>query len=136
MDATEATEVAADGVTVAVPRGTMDQFCYHVRMAAVFGLSGDVAESASESMLAWAILTTLWPDAADAALAASRELVGQEIAGASVEHRTAAARRAATQALDLEGHLVSVGMHDEATLYATVADRLDDVAASLANDPA
>lgn len=123
-----------DDVTVAVPRGTMEQYCYHARMAAVFGLAGDVAESASESMLAWAILTQLWPDAPAAALAASRELIGQEVAGTSEAHRSAAARRAATQALDLEGHFVSVGMHDEATLYATVADHLDEIVTTLAND--
>ena len=122
-----------DDNDVMLPQAAMDQFCYHVRMAAVFGVAGDVGESASEAVLAWAILDHLWPGAGDAALTASRELIGQDVAGSSEDHRAAAARRAEAQALDLEGHFVTVGMHDEATLYASVADRLEVVVGSLVN---
>ena len=38
-----------------------DQFAYHVRMAAVFAVAGQTEESASEAVLAWAMLTSQCP---------------------------------------------------------------------------
>jgi hypothetical protein len=110
------------------------QFSYHLRMAAVFAASGELDQSGSEAVLAWAILATAWPSAVDLALDTASELIGQEQAGVSEAHRLAARSRAHALALQLEGHYTSVGLHDVATLYESVAENLDTTIATLVND--
>lgn len=100
------------------------QFAYHVRMTAVFALAGEAVESASEAVLAWALLATNWPDAITSATETGAELIDQRVVALSDETRTAAAARARGLALDIQAHFVTVGRQDEATLYAEVAERL------------
>ncbi len=107
-----------------LPASTAGQFAYHVRMAAVFAVAGETDESASEAVLAWAILSTCWPGATEAAGVTADELIGQNQVGLSEQHRQAAHAKAHALALELEGHFVTTGQHDLATLYATVADEL------------
>lgn len=102
-------------------------------MAAVFAAAGELDQSGSEAVLAWAILATAWPSAVGLALDTSSELIGQEQAGVSETHRVAARNRAHALALALEGHYVSVGVHDVATLYENVAENLDATIATLTN---
>ena len=114
-----------------VPAPAAGQFSYHVRMAAVFALAGETVESASESVLAWAILANQWPDAEPAAAEVANELVDQRSAAVSESARSAALARARGLALDIEAHHVSVGCVDEATLYANVADTISDAVEAL-----
>lgn len=107
------------------------QVAYHTRMAAVFGIAGESGESSSESVLAWVMLCSCWPDAGAQAQTTASELVGQNVARLSDAHRDRARRRAQSQALDLQAHFVSVGQHEEATLYARVAEDIDAAIASL-----
>ena len=90
-----------------VPAPAAGQFSYHVRMAAVFALAGETVESASESVLAWAILANQWPDAEPAAAEVANELVDQRSAAVSESARSAALARARGLALDIEAHHVS-----------------------------
>ena len=119
-----------------MPRTATGQFAYHLRMAAVFAVAGELDESASETVLAWTMLAEGWPGADSAALATASELIGQDQVALSVQHRDAARDRARSLALDLEGHFVSVGRHAEAELYASLADNLDAIIATLVNQPA
>lgn len=119
----------AAGLTI--PELTAGQFSYHVRMTAVFALAGDAIESASEAVLAWAMLMHQWPEAEDAAARAAAELIDQRVASLSEASRTAALARAQGLALDIQAHYVSVGCNDEATLYADVAEKLDEAIAAL-----
>lgn len=109
------------------------QFSYHVRMAAVFAVAGETAESASESVLAWTILVTSWPGAHHAAVATAGELIGQDQVSLSDSHRDTARTRAHALALELEAHFVSVGLHEEASLYSSVADHLETTIETLVN---
>ena len=109
------------------------QFSYHVKMAAVFAVAGETDESASEAVLAWTILATCWTGADAAASATAAELIGQDQAGMSDLHRDAAHVRAHALALELEAHFTSVGLHDDAALYASVVQRLAATMHTLAN---
>lgn len=109
------------------------QFSYHVRMAAVFAAAGELDQSGSEAVLAWTILATTSPSAVELALGTASELIGQHHVGVSEADRLATRNRAHALALDLEGHFVSVGLHDTAELYETVADSLDTTIATLVN---
>ncbi len=100
------------------------QLSYHVRMSAVFAVAGETDESASEAVLAWAILSTCWPGATEAAQATADELIGQDQAGLSAIHQKSAHAKAHALALTLEAHFVTTGQHDLATLYADVAEEL------------
>ena len=102
-------------------------------MAAVFAAAGEHDQSGSEAVLAWTILATASPSAVDLALDTASELIGQEQAGVSEAHRVSARTRAHALALDLQAHYVSVGLHEVAELYETVADNLDTTIATLVN---
>jgi hypothetical protein len=101
------------------------QFSYHVRMAAMCAIAGKIEESASEAVLAWAVLSSCCAGAAAGAAAVGAELIDPERVAASDDQRRRAQTRAHDLALSLEAHYVSVGQHDVATLYETVADELD-----------
>lgn len=103
-------------------------------MAAVFAAAGELDESGSEAVLAWAILVTSWPQADDEALAIASELIGQDRVALSEAHRLAARNHAHARALDLEAHFASVGLHEVSELYQTVAERLDTTIATLCSD--
>ena len=103
-------------------------------MAAVFAAAGELDQSGCEAVLAWAILATAWPPAVDLALDTASELIDQEQAGVSETHRAKARDRAHALALALEAHYVSVGLHDVATLYESVAENLETTIATLVND--
>ncbi|NND73740.1 MAG: hypothetical protein HKN44_01935 [Ilumatobacter sp.] len=119
---------------LAVPDAIAAQLAYHTRMAAVFAVAGDTAESASEAVLAWAMLATSWDGAANAASTAAAELVDQDQASTSPLHRDTARARAEALALELQAHYVSVGLRAEAELYESIAERLNDTVATLVND--
>lgn len=102
------------------------QLSYHVRMSAVFAVAGDHDESASESVLAWALLDTAWPAARTSARACADELIGDDQAGVSPAARDRARAKAHDLAMTLEAHFVSVGQRDVASLYERVAERLAD----------
>ena len=108
-----------------------DQFAYHVRMTAVFAVAGQTEESASEAVLAWAILMSGWPEAEAGAARTGAELIDQRVADLSDRARSAALNRARGLALDIEAHFVTVGRQGEAELYAEVADRLADAVDAL-----
>jgi len=108
-----------------------DQFAYHVRMTAVFAVAGQTEESASEAVLAWAILRSQWPEADASAAETGAELVDQRVASLSDRSRNAALNRARGLALDIEAHFVMVGRQGEASLYADVADQLGDAVDAL-----
>jgi hypothetical protein len=114
-----------------IPELAASQFSYHVRMTAVFALAGESTESASEAVLAWTMLMHQWPEAEDAAGRAAAELIDQRVASLSEASRTAALSRAQGLALDIEAHYVSVGCTGEATLYAEVAEKLEEAIAAL-----
>ena len=124
MEPTLPDELALDGPTAA-------QLCYHTRMSAVFAVAGDHEESASESVLAWALLSTAWPGAAGAARECAAELIGDDQAGLSPESREQARAKALALAMTLEAHYVTVGQHDIAALYERVAEHLADTIESL-----
>ena len=121
-------------IEVTMSASAATQFAYHSRMAAVFAVGGESAESASEAVLAWAILATSRPDAVDAAGSVAADLVGQQQVGLSEAHQEAAHRKAHALAMELEGHYVSCGQHEIATLYATVADQLSETIDTLLSD--
>jgi hypothetical protein len=100
-------------------------------MTAVFAVAGETEESASEAVLAWAILTSQWPEADSSAAETGAELIDERVASLSDRARTAATTRARGLALDIEAHFVTVGRQQEATLYAEVADRLGDAVEGL-----
>jgi hypothetical protein len=102
-----------------------DQFAYHVRMSAVFAVAGQTEESASEAVLAWAILSSQWSAAEARATEVGAELIDQSVASVSDRARTAATSRARGLALDVEAHFVTVGRQEEASMYAAVADQLE-----------
>ena len=52
-----------DPVELCLSPPVADQFAYHVRMTAVFAVAGQTEQSASEAVLAWAILMSQWPGA-------------------------------------------------------------------------
>lgn len=124
-------DVTSPPATIGLPAAAAAQFSYHARMAAVFAVAGDTAESASESVLAWALLATSWDGADAAAQSTADELIGQDQAGLSDADRDAARARAEALALELEAHYVSVGVHDVAALYSAVAEGLGATIASL-----
>ena len=105
-------------------------FSYHVRMAAMCAIAGRAEESASESVLAWSMLSSCCEGAAAGAAVIGSELIDPEQVAASDDQRRRAQNRAHDLALSLEGHFVSVGMHEHANLYEKVADELE---ASVAN---
>ena len=125
QDAVPSPELQMNAVTSA-------QFSYHVRMAAMCAIAGKHEESASESVLAWAMLSSCCAGAAAGAAAVGAELIDPERVAASDDQRRRAQTRAHDLALSLEAHFVSVGQHDQATLYATVADDLEAAVATLA----
>lgn len=104
---------------------TADQFAYHVRMSAVFAVAGQTEESASEAVLAWAMLTSQCPSAESGAAEIGAELIDQRVASLSDRARSTALNRARGLALDIEAHFVMVGRREEASMYADVADHLD-----------
>jgi len=112
---------------------TSAQFSYHVRMAAMCAIAGKSEESASEAVLAWAMLASCCSGAAAGAAAVGAELIDPERVAASDDQRRRAQSRAHDLALSLEAHYVSVGHHETATLYETVADELDESIARLAH---
>jgi hypothetical protein len=116
---------------LALDRAVAAQLSYHARMSAVFAVGGDIAESGSEAVLAWAILATSWPGAEPSARECANELIGEEQAGVSPEAQAAAQTRAHSLALELEAHFVSTGQHDVAALYATVAEHLGSTISAL-----
>ncbi len=105
------------------------QFSYHVRMAAMSAIAGNSEESASEAVLAWAILSSCCAGTA----AVGAELIDPERVAATEDRRRRVQTRAHDLALSLEAHHVSVGQHEHATLYETVADELDESIAQLAH---
>lgn len=117
MEPTSSTDLALGGPAAA-------QLSYHVRMSAVFAVGGDHEESASESVLAWAILSTAWPGAEAAARDGAAELIGEDQAGLSPESREQARSKALALAMTLEAHYVTTGQHDVASLYERVAEQL------------
>lgn len=116
-------EPPADALCLRQPAA--DQFAYHVRMAAVFAVAGQTDESASEAVLAWAMLTSQWSGAEASVAEIGAELIDQRVASLSDRARTGATNRARGLALDIEAHFVMVGRQDEATMYAEVADQLE-----------
>ena len=112
---------------------TSAQFSYHVRMAAMCAIAGKHEESASESVLAWALLSSCCAGAAAGAAIVGAELIDPDRVAASDDQRRRAQTRAHDLALSLEAHFVSVGQHETATLYETVADELDASIAQLAH---
>ena len=95
---------------------------YHSRMAAAFAAASNLDECASESLLAWTILSTHGgPDITDAV---TGDLPEPEALGATHASQDAARRRAHALALGLQGHFVSEGQTDSATLYERVASSL------------
>lgn len=107
------------------------QFAYHVRMAAMCGVAGNNEESASEAVLAWSMLSSCCPGAVEAAAAVGAELIDPDRVAASDDDRRRAQSRAHGLALSLEAHFVSVGLHQHANLYETVADELETSIAAL-----
>jgi hypothetical protein len=95
---------------------------YHSRMAAAFGAAGNVDECASEALLAWSILAS--HGEADVIDALTGDLPEPETLVATPEAHDAARRRAYALALGLQGHFVSEGQTDSATLYERVASSL------------
>jgi len=108
-----------------------DQFAYHVRMSAVFAVAGQTEESASEAVLAWAILMSQWPGAEASAAEIGAELIDQRVASLSDRARNSALNRARGLALDIEAHFVTVGRQEEASMYADVADQLENAVDAL-----
>ncbi len=127
----EETSLPAEPGALCLSPVTASQFGYHVRMSAVFAVAGETAESASEAVLAWAILVSQWPDAQASTAQTGAELIDQRVARLSDRARTAAVTRARGLALDIEAHFVTVGRQDEASLYADVADQLTDAVEAL-----
>lgn len=109
------------------------QFAYHVRMAAMCAIAGKSAESSAEAVLAWSMLSSCCPAAATGAASAAAELIDPDGFATSEAQRDTARARARDLALSLEAHFVSVGQHDHATLYESVADDLDVAIAGLAD---
>jgi hypothetical protein len=91
-------------------------------MASSFAAAGNVDECASEALLAWTILTS--HGERDVIDALTGDLPEPETLGATPQAQDAASRRAHALALGLQGHFVSEGQTDSATLYEKVASSL------------
>ena len=102
-----------------IPEAAAGHLAYHARMAAVFAAAGDVVESASESLLVWTLLTQHGGE--DAATSVGLDLLDERITALTASGEAVAQRRAHALALELEGHFVSEGLYDIATLYESVA---------------
>lgn len=109
------------------------QFSYHVRMAAMCAIAGKANESSAEAVLAWSMLSSCCPAAAAGAAVVAVELIDPDGLNASDEQRRTAHSRARDLALSLEAHFVSVGQHEHASLYESVADDLDAAFAALSD---
>lgn len=118
-DAAPSSELNMDAVASA-------QFSYHVRMAAMCAIAGNTEESASEAVLAWAMLSSCCAGAAASAAAVGSELIDPERVSATDDQRRRGQTRAHDLALSLEAHFVSTGQHAHAELYETVADELEE----------
>ena len=77
------------------------------------------------------MLRSLWPESEARAAEIGAELIDQSVASISDRARAAATSRARGLTLDVEAHFVTVGRQDEASIYAAVADQLDDTVGSL-----
>ena len=122
---------AAPSPELQMDPATSAQFSYHVRMSAMCAIAGKSEESASEAVLAWAMLSSCCAGAAAGAAVVGSELIDPERVAASDDQRRRAQTRAHDLALSLEAHFVSVGQHATATLYETIADELDKSIAQL-----
>jgi hypothetical protein len=109
------------------------QFSYHVRMAAMCATAGKPEESSAEAVLAWSMLSSCCPAAAAGAAVVAVELIDPDGLTISDEQRRSAQSRARDLALSLEAHFVSVGQHEHASLYESVADDLDAAMAALSD---
>jgi hypothetical protein len=107
------------------------QFSYHVRMAAMCAIAGNTEESATESVLAWSMLSSCCGGAAAGAADVGFELIDPDRVAATADQSRRAQTRAHDLALSLEAHFVSTGQHEQATLYETVADELEASIAAL-----
>ena len=105
-----------------IPAG---QFSYHLRMAAAFAAAGRNEASASESMIAWSMLLTCWPQAASEASEVASELVDPDMVIVTKQQQERAQMRARDLAMSLQSHFVSVGFHEHASLYESVAARIE-----------
>jgi len=124
-----------DPVELCLSPPVADQFAYHVRMTAVFAVAGQTEQSASEAVLAWAILMSQWPGAETSAAETGAELIDQRVASLSDRARLTALNRARGLALDIEAHFVMVGRQEEASMYAEVADQLSGAVDALVPKP-
>ena len=113
---------------ICVPAESASQLAYHMSAAVRLATAGRPIESASETVLAWALLTTYGrPDAELTALDLPALAVAPALRWDDLLRRTQAL------ALQLQAHFVSEGQHATATIYETVGDRLRDLVAALQN---
>jgi hypothetical protein len=126
------TDSAASSTSLQMSPVASAQFAYHVRMAAMCAIAGQSAESSAEAVLAWSMLSWCCPAAAAGAAVVGAELIDPDGVVTSEAQRDGARSRARDLALSLEAHFVSVGQHDHASLYESVADDLDVAVAALA----
>lgn len=107
-----------------IPEVAARHLAYHARMAAAFAAAGDVVESASESLLVWTLLAQHGGE--DAAASVRSDLLDERISAVPATVEALVQRRAHALALELQGHFVSEGLYDVATLYESVAADLSE----------
>lgn len=113
---------------ICVPGEVASQLAYHMGAAVRLATAGRPIESASETVLAWALLSAYGhPDAELAALDLPTLAVAPALRWDDLLRRTQAL------ALQLQAHFVSEGQHATATVYETAAGRVCDLVAALQN---
>ena len=110
-----------------IPGPTAAQLTYHMGMAVAFAAADDTLQCASETTLAWTLLSSYDTNTSEFVA----DLPEPGVAAASERQWDTLQRRTETLARALQAHFVSEGQQATAAIYAAAEARVGDVIAAL-----